>query len=378
MIEATTTTMPMTVRMRRSPFFNSSQVGGARGHIIYNNMFIATHFDTPESDYQHLKKAVQLWDVGCERQIEISGPDAARLVQMSTPRDISTMQPDQCFYIPTVDREGCMTNDPVLLQVEPNKYWVSIADSDLMLYYKGLAAGLNLDVTVHEPDVSPLGLQGPLADTLVERVWGKQATQIGFFRHTRVDVAGTPMILARSGYSLQGGYELYYEGADDASELWDQLMTAGSDLDVRAGAPVQAERVEGGLLSYLSDITNDMTPFEAGLGHFCHLDKETGCLGLEALRAKVHPARQVRPISIAGDPVPPMTGFWQVTDSNDVAVGRISSAAFAYSFNENIGIGLIDRSHWQTGTELNVHTPDGIRSAKIRSGFPGRQQKTHS
>jgi dimethylsulfoniopropionate demethylase len=379
----TTTMMPMTVRMRRSPFFERSLQAGATGHLIYNNMYIATGFDTPESDYLHLKRAVQLWDVGCERQIEISGPDAAKLVQMSTPRDISTMQPDQCFYIPTVDGDGYMTNDPVLLQVAPNRYWVSIADSDLILFYKGLAAGLSLDATVREPDVSPLGIQGPMADALVERVWGAGAARIGFFRHTRVDVDGVPMILARSGYSLQGGYELYYEGSDEGRDagndagnrLWDKLMEAGADLDVRAGAPVQAERVEGGLLSYLSDITSDMTPFEAGLGHFCDVQKDTACLALTALRKNSEPQRQIRPVSIDGDPLPPMTGFWPVTDVQGNPVGRISSAAYAFSFKENIGIGLIDRLHWQAGTELSVHAADGIRKATIRSGFPGRQAR---
>jgi dimethylsulfoniopropionate demethylase len=374
--------MPMTVRMRRSPFFERSLTAGAKGHLVYNNMLLATHFESAESDYHHLKRAVQLWDVGCERQIEISGPDAARLVQMSTPRDISGMQPDQCFYIPTVNRYGHMTNDPVLLQVEPNRYWVSIADSDLILYYHGLAAGLALDVAIHEPDVSPLGIQGPLADTLVERMWGTDAARIKFFRHTRVDVDGKPMILARSGYSLQGGYELYYESNNSSensngSALWDRLMAAGADLDIRAGSPVQAERVEGGLLSYLSDITSDMTPFEAGLGHFCHLDKDTGCLALDALRKQSEPSRQVRPITIAGDPVPPMTEFWPVTDTEGAPVGRISSAAFAYSYNENIAIGLINRSHWQPNTELRVQTPEGTRTATVRSGFPGRQTRAN-
>ncbi len=372
-----TTTMPITVRMRRSPFFQRSLEGGAKGHIAYNKMLIATGFDTPESDYRHLKRAVQLWDVGCERQIEIKGPDAAKLVQMSTPRDISTMNSDQCFYIPTVDRDGFMTNDPVLVRVDTDRYWVSIADSDLMLFYKGLAAGLKLDVSIHEPDVAPLGIQGPLADKLVERVWGQEASGIGFFRHTRVDVAGTPMILARSGYSLQGGYELYFEGSDGASELWDQLLEAGADLDIRAGAPVQAERVESGLLSYLSDITTDMTPFEAGLGHFCNLDRETGCLALEALRAKSEPLRQIRPITIEGDTLPGMMGYWPVTDLNGAPVGRISSSARAHSYNENIGIGLIDRSHWDVDTQLLVQTPEGNRQAKIRSAFPGRQKKAN-
>lgn len=364
--------MPLTVRMRRSPFWARSHAAGAQGYIVYNNMLIATDFEGAEADYRHLKTAVQLWDVGCERQIEIAGPDAARLVQMSTPRDISRMADDQCFYIPTVDREGFMTNDPVLLKPGPERYWVSIADSDLILFYKGLAAGLGLDVTIHEPDVAPLGIQGPKADELVARVWGEEATRIGFFRHTGVDVDGTPMILARSGYSLQGGYELYFEGLAGGDALWDRLMEAGADLDVKAGSPCQAERVEGGLLSYLSDITQDMTPFEAGLGKFCDIDRDTSCLGLEALREKREPKRQVRPVRIEGDKVPPMTGFWPVTSQDGKPAGRISSAAWSFDHKCNVAIGLIDRDHWAPGTELIVHASDGDRPAVIEAQFRGR------
>ena len=243
-----------------------------------------------------------------------------------------------------------------------------------MLYFKGLAAGLGLAVDIHEPDVSPLGIQGPAADALVERVWGSDATKIGFFRHKRVDVNGKPMILARSGYSLQGGYELYFEGLQGGDELWDQLMEAGRDLDVRAGSPCLSERVEGGLLSYLSDITQDMTPFEAGLGQFCHIDRETGCLGLDALRASREPQRQIRALSIAGESIPPLTGFWRITDQSGKSVGRVSSAARAYSYQCNIGIGLLNRSHWDADTALVVHTPEGERQASVLATFPGRKR----
>jgi len=366
------TTMPITVRTRRSPFFERSHACGASGYIVYNHVLLATDFASPEEDYLHLKRAVQLWDVGCQRQIELSGPDAARLVQLSTPRDIATMQDDQCFYVPTVDAAGHMTNDPVTLRVGPDRYWVSIADSDLILYYRGLAAGLGLDVQIGEADVWPLAIQGPRADELVGRVWGEAATRIRFFRHTRVDVGGVPMILARSGYSAQGGYELYFEGQDGADALWDRLMTAGADLDVRGGSPCQAERIEAGLLSWLSDMTPDMTPFEAGLGRFCHLDRDTGCLALDALRAQREPTRQIRPIGISGGPLARMMGFWTVTDTNGTTVGRISSAAHAWSYGDNLAIGLIDRSHWETGTPLLVQAPDGEREAEVMPGFPGR------
>ena len=367
-----TATMPLTVRMRRSPFWEKSNASGAKGYMTYNHMLIATGFVSPEEDYHHLKSAVQVWDVGCERQIEISGPDAGRLVQMSTPRDISRMQDDQCFYIPTVDRNGFMTNDPVLVRPDEDRYWVSIADSDLILFYKGIAAALGLDVKVHEPQVSPLAIQGPKADELARRIWGDQVLDIRFFRQKRVDVNGQSMILARSGYSVQGGYELYFEGETGADTLWDQLMEAGKDLDVRAGAPCQPERVEAGLLSYLSDITQDMTPFEAGLGKMCSMEKDVGCLGYNALLEKQEPTRQIRPVEIDGDPLPPQGTFWKVTDNNGNEVGRISSSCRAYTYDCNAAIGLIDRSHWEAGTELVVHIPGDKRTARVVEKFWGR------
>ena len=367
----TSAQMPLTVRMRRSPFWSSSHAHDPHGYLVYNNTLIASYFGVPEEEYHHLKSAVQLWDVGCERQIEISGPDAARLVQMSTPRNISRMQDNQCYYIPTVDRDGGMTNDPVLLRLDEDRYWVSTSDSDLMLFYKGVAAALKLDVRVHEPEVSPLGIQGPKADDLAARIWGDAVRDLRFFRHMRVDVNGTPMLLARSGFSTQGGFELYFEGTAGGDVLWNQLWEAGRDLDVRAGAPHQSERIESGLLSYLSDITQDVTPFEAGLGKLCTMDRDIGCLGWKALQARQNPARQLRPIEIAGDPLPPQTAFWPVTIGG-LRVGRISSSCRAYSFDSNAAIGMIGQNHWEPGTNLVVHTPTGPRDAIIKEKFWGR------
>ena len=367
----TRTTMNFTVRMRRSPFWERSHAAGAKGYIVYNNMLLASGFTSPEDEYHHLKSAVQIWDVGCERQIEIRGPDAKRLVQMSTPRDIGRMKDDQCYYIPTVDGAGGMTNDPVLVKVDEDRYWVSISDSDLMLYYKGVAAALKMDVTIHEPDVAPLAIQGPKADELARRVWGDSVLDIRFFRHARVDVNGTRMILARSGYSVQGGYELYFEGLEGGDVLWDQLMEAGRDLDVRVGCPCYPERVEAGMLSYLSDITPDMTPYEAGLGAMC-ADTDPGCLGWDAVDATRDPARQVCPLEVAGDALPVPTGFWPVTDAGGAVVGRVSSCCRSYSYECNAAISLIDRDHRDAGTELVVETPVGRRNAVVRETFWGR------
>lgn len=364
--------MPLTVRMRRSPFWASSHQHSPHGYLVYNNMLIASYFGDPEEEYHHLKSHVQLWDVGCERQIEVCGSDASRLVQMSTPRDISKMRDDQCYYIPTIDGDGAMTNDPVLVRLEEDRYWVSISDSDLILFYKGVAAAHKLNVTIHEPDVFPLGIQGPKADELAARVWGDQVRDIRFFRHKRVNVNGKDMILARSGFSTQGGFELYYEGTEGGNVLWDQLMEAGHDLGVRAGVPHQSERIESGLLSYLSDITQDMTPFEAGLGNFCEMENDVGCLGWKALKEMQKPFRQIRPIEIEGEWLPPQSVFWKISDGKGNELGRISSSCRSYSHNCNAAIGLVNQSHWDASTQVVIHLPDGNRVGRIVEKFWGR------
>lgn len=143
---------PLNNRVRRSPFWGCATKAGRVSYHLYNRMLLA---NTDEQDYLHLKSGVQLWDTGAQRQVEIKGADALRLVQASTPRDISKMANDQCALIPTVDQHGCMTNDPVLTKVAENHYWLSVSDADLILFFKGVAAAKNLNVTIEEPEISP-------------------------------------------------------------------------------------------------------------------------------------------------------------------------------------------------------------------------------
>jgi len=356
-------------RLRRSPFFERSHAAGAKAYTVYNHMLIAQWFRSPEEDYAHLKSAVQLWDVGGERQVEVKGLDAARLVQMTTPRDLSRMADDQCYYIPMVDQAGRILNDPVLVKVAEDRYWVSLADSDMLFYYKGLAAGFGLDVEVFEPDVSPLAIQGPKADELVRRVFGEEIVATRFFRHKPIEVGGKRMLIARSGWSLQGGFEIYLDGSEHGVGLWDQLMEAGQDLDVRAGCPNGIERIEGGLLSYGNDMTMEHTPIEAGLAKYCHLDAPTGCLGHDALVAAREPSRQIRPVEIEGSKVPPLAALWPLKDKAGTPVGKVSSAAWSPDFGVNVAIAMIDRDHWTARTELVVETPDGPRGLLVRDGF---------
>ena len=364
------TLISLSRRLRRTPFSEGVEAAGVKGYTVYNRMLLPTVFRSVQEDYRHLKEAVQVWDVACERQVELRGPDATRLMQMLTPRDLRGMKAGQCYYVPIVDETGGMLNDPVAVKLAEDRWWISIADSDLLLWVKGIAYGYRLDVLVDEPDVSPLAVQGPRADDLMARVFGDAVRDIRFFRFRELAFQGRKLVVARSGYSKQGGFEIYVEGGDIGMPLWNALMEAGRDLDVRAGCPNLIERIEGGLLSYGNDMTDDNTPHECGLGKFCNTATAIGCVGRDALLrvAKEGPVQQIRAIAIHGDPVPPCDRQWPVL-AGGVQVGNVTSAAWSPDFDTNVSIGMIRMTHWDAGTELDVMTPEGPRRATVQEKF---------
>jgi len=357
-------------RLRRTPFSDGVEAAGVKGYTVYNHMLLPTVFDSVEADYHHLKRHVQVWDVACERQVELRGPDAGRLMQMLTPRDLRGMMPGQCYYVPIVDETGGMLNDPVAVKLAEDRWWISIADSDLLYWVKGIANGWRLDVLVDEPDVSPLAIQGPKAEDLLARVFGETVRSIRFFRFGVYQFEGRDMVVARSGYSKQGGFEIYVEGGDIGMPLWSRLFEAGADLEVRAGCPNLIERIESGLLSYGNDMTDDNTPHECGLGRFCNTHTAIGCIGRDALLrvAKEGPVQQIRPIAIAGDAVPPCDRFWPLY-ANGRRVGRVSSATWSPDHATNVAIGMVKMTHWDAGSRVEVETPDGMRDATVHETF---------
>ena len=357
-------------RIRRTMFSEGVEAAGVKAYTVYNHMLLPTVFKSVQEDYHHLKEAVQLWDVSCERQVELRGPDAAKLMQMLTPRDLRGMLPGRCFYVPIVDETGGMLNDPVAVKLAEDRWWISIADSDLMFWVKGIANGYRLDVLIDEPDISPLAIQGPKADDLLARVFGDAVRDIRFFRFGMFDFEGRSMAVARSGYSKQGGFEIYVDGEDKGMPLWNALMEAGRDLDVRAGCPNGIERVEGGLLSYGNDMTDDNTPHECGLGRFCDTQTAIGCIGRDALLrvAKEGPTKQVRAIDIAGGAVPPCDRAWDI-EAKGKKVGQVTSAAYSPDFKTNVAIGMVRMTHWDEGCEVQVRTPEGLRDALVRENF---------
>ncbi len=357
-------------RLRRTPFSDGVEAAGVKAYTIYNRMLLPTVFRSVEEDYHHLKSAVQIWDVAVERQVELRGPDAARLMQMLTPRDLRGMNAGQCYYVPIVDETGGMLNDPVAVKLAEDRWWISIADSDLLLWVKGIANGYRLDVLVDEPDVSPLAVQGPKAEQLMARVFGDGVKDVKFFRYGLFEFQGRQLVVARSGYSKQGGFEIYVEGSDLGMPLWNVLMEAGKDLDVYAGCPNLIERIEGGLLSYGNDMNDDNTPHECGLGKFCNTSTAIGCVGRDALLrvAKEGPVKQLRPIEIHGDAVPPCDRLWPLMDG-DRQVGTVSSAAYSPDFATNVAIGMVRMTHWDAGSELDVVTPTGIQPVTVWETF---------
>jgi len=220
-------------RLRSTPFTSRVQQQGATAFTVYNHMLLPTEFESVEADYWHLCEHVQIWDVGAERQVEIVGPDAQKLVQWMTPRDLSQVVNGRCIYTPLADEQGYLINDPVALKLQENHWWLSIADSDVLLWAKGLASAAGLNVKIAEPDVWPLAVQGPKAEELLSRVMGDAVKDIRFFRFQSIPFNGHHFNVARSGWSKQGGFEIYVDHPEVGVALYDALFRAGADLQGR-------------------------------------------------------------------------------------------------------------------------------------------------
>jgi dimethylsulfoniopropionate demethylase len=324
-----------------------------------------------EDDYWHLKKHVQLWDVGCQRQVEIRGPDAAKLTQLMTPRDLSNARIGRCLYAPIIDENAGMLNDPIILKLAEDHYWLSISDSDLLLWARGLAVGMKLNVAIDEPDVWPLAVQGPKSDDLMAKVFGAAVRDIRFFRFEELDFLGHPMIVARSGFSKQGGFEIYLDQPALALELWDALWDAGEDFNVSPGCPNLIERVEAGLLSYGNEMTRQNNPLECGFDQYCKLDGSIDFIGREALQgiAERGPDRLIRGVIFDGDACPACQYPWPV-EVDGKKIGHVTSAIWSPRFGKNVGLAMIDRGFWKPGNRLTVRSGDGLTRNGVISNLP--------
>ena len=335
-------TLAVSPRLRSTPFHERVLAAGVKAFSVYNHMLLPVMYESLEADYRHLRERVQIWDVAGERQVEIRGRDALALTELMTPRDIGRCAVGQCKYAPVVDEHGGIVNDPLILRLAEDCFWVSVADSDVLLWAKGIAAGRGFDVEVREPDVSPLALQGPLADDVAEAVFGAWTRSLRFFRFRETEVDGIPVVVARSGWSKQGGFEIYLRDGTLGGALWDRIEDAGRPYGIRAGSPNLIERIEGRLLSYGTDVTLEHDPFEAGLEAFCDLDKPAEYLARAALAARRgrRPARRLERVVIAGGRIGPNPDFLPLRAAGRAA-GRVTSAAYSPRLERNVALAMV-------------------------------------
>jgi dimethylsulfoniopropionate demethylase len=362
-------TLPMVLsrRLRPSPFEQRARENGASLFSLYNKMVLPLCYESYEADYAHLCEHVQIWDVAAQRQVEIVGPDALALTELITPRDMASCAVGQCKYAPLCDENGGIINDPIILRLAEDRFWLSIADSDVNLWVKGVAYGRGYDVRVFEPDVSPLAIQGPKADDLVADVVGEHTRDIRFFWFTDETIAGTPVKLARSGWSGQGGFEIYLQDSAKGNDLWDVFWEAGQKYGLRAGSPNIIERLETGLKSYGSEMTIDSDPFESGLEQYMDLDKDAEYMSREALArvAKSGPAKRLVNLAIDGAQLDALRSVWRVLDNDDNEIGIVTSRAWSPRFNANITFAIIAAGHAEVGSQLRVDADGDIRKATV-------------
>jgi len=328
-----------------------------KAYTVYNHMLLPTLFESIEEDYWHLCEQVQVWDVSCQRQIEVRGPDSQRLVQMMTPREIKNTVPGQGLYAPLCASNGGILNDPVLIKLSPDHWWLSIADSDIKLWANGLASGYGLSVEIAEADIWPLAVQGPKAEELVSRVFGDTVHAIRFFRSEMLEFSGRQMMVARSGYSKQGGFEIYLNDADLAEPLWDELFKMGRDLNVKAGCPNLIERIESGFISYGNDITDENNPFECGLDAYIDLDADIDALSLPALRAlNGKHANQLVGL-IFDQPIVP--GSHRLNLENRV-IASITSHVWSPRYRKHLALAMVKRDYLTNHSEVEINGQQGI------------------
>jgi aminomethyltransferase len=342
-------------RIRKSPYFEATERYGCRAYTTYNNMYLPLVYKDLVSDYWHIKKGVTLWDVGCQRQVEITGPDAFRFLQHLTPRNLENFQIGQCKYIPLTTPDGGILNDPVATRLGENHFWLSIADRDIHLWARGLAAGYQMDVDIREPDVSPLAVQGPKSFDVVADIFGDWVRELKYFWFREIEFQGMPIILARSGWSKQGGYELYLRDGIYGDQLWEIVMEAGKPFDIQPATPSSIERVESGLLNYWEDLTEDTNPYEVGLGKFVDLDQDVDFIGKEALN-KINASgikRKLVGLEMHSEPLSQSAQPWSI-ECNGQPVGTITSAVYSPDLEKNIGFALVAVDCANVGTKLVI------------------------
>ena len=349
-------------QIRKSPYFDATVRWGAKGFSVYNHMYIPRDFGDPAQNFWNLVNDAILCDVAVERQVEITGPDAATFVQMLTSRDLSKMAVGQCKYILITNADGGLLNDPILLRLAENHFWISLADSDILLWAQGVAVHAGLDVTIDEPDVSPLQLQGPKSGQIMQALFGDSIMDLKYYWLRELELDGMPVLVSRTGWSSELGYEIYLRDSALGDALWERIMAAGAPFGLKPGHTSSIRRIEGGMLSYHADADNKTNPFELGLDRLVNLDIEADFIGKAALRRikEQGASRKQVGLIIDGDPLQgPNTSFWAIK-KDGVTIGKVTSAIYSPRLEKNIALAMVAAEHANLGAEVNVVNKSGV------------------
>ncbi len=354
-------------QVRKSPFSDSALKWGAQGFSVYNHMYIPRDFGDPVQNFWNLVNEAILCDVAVERQVEISGADAAEFSQLLTCRDISKCQVGQCKYVLLTDKDGGIVNDPIMLKLAEDKFWFSIADSDVLLWARGLAAYADLDVKISEPDVSPLQLQGPQSRAIIKAAFGNGPAELKYYRFTWVNWRGVELLISRTGWSSELGYEIFLTDGSRGAELWEYIMEVGAPMGLKPGHTSTIRRIEAAMLSYQADLSIENNPFELGMERLVDLDGEFNFLAKDALqeiRSQGIRRKQVG-LVIDGEPIEGSNDyFWELRVA-DILVGKVTSAIYSPRLSKNIALGMIDLPNDIIGTRGEVEVSGQLREFEV-------------
>lgn len=354
-------------QIRQSPFFEATLRWGAKGFSVYNHMYIPRDFGDPVQNFWNLVERAILCDVSVERQVEVTGPDAARFVQLLTPRNLSKCHVGQCKYVLLTSQEGGIINDPVLLRLGQNHFWLSLADSDVLLWAKGVATIAGMAVEIAEPDVSPLQLQGPRSLDIMQRLFGAEIESLKYFWLVETALDGIPVVVSRTGWSSERGYEIYLRDASRGDELWERIMAAGQPLGLRPGHTSTIRRIEGAMLSYHADMDINTNPFELGLDRLVDLEMDADFIGKAALAGirATGVSRRMVGLEIDGALLErPNTKHWPLRD-RDRRVGHITSAVYSPRLDKNIALAMVGVSYTRLGQRLTADCDGADRGATV-------------
>ena len=354
-------------QVRKSPYSDAALRWGAKGFSVYNHMYIPRDFGDPRQNFWNLVNDAILCDVSVERQVQIKGPDAAKFTQFLCCRDLSKCQVGQCKYVLITDQDGGIINDPILLKLAEDHFWLSIADSDVLLWARGVAVNSGMDVDISEPDVSPLQLQGPKSRDVLRAAFGDAPTELKYYRFMEFDWDGVPLIISRTGWSSELGYEIFLRDGTQGEKLWEHLMAVGGPLGLKPGHTSSIRRIEAGMLSYHADMPLANNPYEMGMGRLVALDMEADFISKAALTLikERGVSQQLVGLEIAGAPFVGSNDFFWPILKEGVKVGTVTSAIYSPRLQKNIALAMISIDHMAAGRVLQVDKLSETRACTV-------------